>query len=153
MATLITRYGLALMSSDTRIQAKPALGHCLCGNIRIKCKEMSTEVHVCHCATCRGWSGAPALSIDCGRKVTFEGSEHLRTYDSSEWADRGFCAQCGTHLFYRLKHDQRYIMPVGLLVQDIPLVCTNKFSSTKNRRFTILRIQQKCLRVPRSSPR
>lgn len=102
------------MSSDTRIQAKPALGHCLCGNIRIKCKEMSTEVHVCHCATCRGWSGAPALSIDCGRQVTFEGSEHLRTYDSSEWADRGFCAQCGTHLFYRLKHDQRYIMPVGL---------------------------------------
>lgn len=108
------------MSHDTAIQAKPARGRCLCGDIRIICKEMSPEVHVCHCATCRGWSGGPALSVDCGKQVDFEGAEHLTSYDSSDWADRGFCANCGTHLFYRMKHDQRYIMPVGLFGTEHP---------------------------------
>jgi len=108
------------MSRNTKGQSQPALGQCLCGKIRLSCQDMNTQVHVCHCATCRGWSGGPSVSVDCGTQVTFEGAEYLSTYDSSEWADRGFCAACGTHLFYRLKHDQRYIVPVGLFRAEHP---------------------------------
>ena len=28
------------------------------------------------------------------------GSEHVAIYKSSEWGDRQFCRECGTHLFY-----------------------------------------------------
>jgi len=34
--------------------------------------------------------------------VTWEGEEHIATYQSSEWAARGFCKICGSSLFWRL---------------------------------------------------
>ena len=43
-------------------------------------------------------------------------------FDSSEWADRGFCKNCGTHLFYRLKQNQQYIMPVALFGDELDYV-------------------------------
>lgn len=42
------------------------------------------------------------------------GEENVTTYDSSTWARRGFCAKCGTHLFYQVKETGDYNMPVGL---------------------------------------
>ena len=62
------------------------------------------------------------MDIDCGSEVSFTGAEHISVYDSSEWADRGFCSQCGSHLFYRLKQTQQYMMPVGLFDEDSDLV-------------------------------
>lgn len=35
-------------------------------------------------------------------------------YESSSWASRGFCTECGTHLFYKLKASGEYNMSVGL---------------------------------------
>ena len=35
-------------------------------------------------------------------------------YESSSWASRGFCSDCGTHLFFKLKKTGEYNMPVGL---------------------------------------
>ena len=35
-------------------------------------------------------------------------------YRSSDWAERGFCATCGTHLFYHLLPSDEYILPAGL---------------------------------------
>lgn len=36
-------------------------------------------------------------------------------FQSSDWAERGFCRACGSHLFYRLRQNGQYILPVGLL--------------------------------------
>jgi len=47
--------------------------------------------------------------------VSFKGEEFLATFSSSDWAERGFCSKCGTHLFYKLKESGQYIVPVGLL--------------------------------------
>jgi hypothetical protein len=33
-------------------------------------------------------------------------------------AERGFCKQCGTHLFYRIKENQQCNMSVGLFDKD-----------------------------------
>lgn len=54
------------------------------------------------------------MTVDCGTDVRFDGEEHVTLYESSEWARRGFCARCGSHLFYLLKADGRYFVPVGL---------------------------------------
>jgi hypothetical protein len=37
----------------------------------------------------------------------------------SAWAERAFCSQCGTHLYYRLIPANEYILSVGLF-QDGP---------------------------------
>jgi len=42
-------------------------------------------------------------------------------FDSSEWAQRGFCSRCGTNLFYRLKGTGSYSIPVGLFPADTAL--------------------------------
>ena len=54
------------------------------------------------------------MTVDCGTDVSFEGEEQITLYESSEWARRGFCSRCGSHLFYLLKEDGRYFVPVGL---------------------------------------
>lgn len=41
-----------------------------------------------------------------------------KTYRSSEWAERGFCADCGTHLFYHLLPSNEYILPAGLFQNE-----------------------------------
>ncbi|PCJ18704.1 MAG: aldehyde-activating protein [Candidatus Cloacimonadota bacterium] len=85
---------------------------CLCKKIKMSFEEVDLKAGACHCSTCRTWGGGPLMATDCGTKVNIEGD--VSVYDSSMWAERGFCNSCGTHLFYRLKEAQKYIVPVGL---------------------------------------
>ena len=96
---------------NTTISAK---GHCLCGAVQIEANTVDTNIGACHCSTCRRWGGGPLLAVDCQQDVTFTDEAKVTTYNSSDWAERGFCSNCGSHLFYRLKHNNQYIMPVGL---------------------------------------
>jgi len=63
---------------------------------------------------CQKWGGGPAFSVDCGNSIEIDGIENVGVYDSSDWAERGFCIKCGTHLYYKLKEPIQYIIPVGL---------------------------------------
>lgn len=89
-------------------------GSCLCGAIRFVARAIDTHFATCHCGMCRKWTGGPLFAVDCGSDVSFEGEENIALFSSSEWAERGFCRQCGTHLFYRVKESQQYFIPVGL---------------------------------------
>ena len=57
------------------------------------------------------------MEVNCGNEVTISG-EDLRVFASSEWAERGFCGNCGTHLFYRIKSTLEHMIPVGLFDDD-----------------------------------
>lgn len=94
-----------------KIEAK---GQCLCGAVKVETKTLDTGVGACHCSSCRRWGGGPLMATDCGTEVSFSGQENIKIYSSSDWAERGFCSQCGTHLFYRLKGNGQHIMPAGL---------------------------------------
>ena len=59
--------------------------------------------------------GGPLLAIECGSDVQFVGTDSISVFSSSDWAERGFCRKCGSHLFYRLKQEGHYAVPVGLL--------------------------------------
>lgn len=87
-------------------------GTCLCGAIDVIAGEHS-KIGLCHCSMCRRWSGGPFFAVHCDANVQFNGST-LKAYRSSEWAERGFCADCGTHLYYRLVPDGEYFLPAGL---------------------------------------
>ena len=88
--------------------------NCLCGAVKITVDEINPKFTVCHCESCRAWGGAPFFAVQCGIKVKFEGDDKIKMYDSSSWASRGFCTECGTHLFYKFKESGEYNMPVGL---------------------------------------
>ena len=89
-------------------------GHCLCGAVKFTVKNMKNSVEACHCGMCRRWGGGPLMCVECGTDVTFKGEENITVYNSSDWAERGFCKKCGSHLFYRLKDANEHQLPVGL---------------------------------------
>ena len=97
---------------------------CLCGAVKITAKEINTKFTVCHCDQCRTWGGGPFFAVKCGTNVDIEGQDHIKEYDSSSWASRGFCTECGTHLFYKSKESGEYNMPVGLFphLKDLKMV-------------------------------
>jgi hypothetical protein len=107
-------------------ERREATGHCLCGAVSINAKAMAPEVGACHCGMCRRWTGGPLMAVDCGTEVTFDGEEYVSVYDSSPWAQRGFCSRCGSHLFYRIKANQQYIIPVGLFEERDDLVFSHQ---------------------------
>ncbi len=89
-------------------------GTCLCGAVRVLARTKNDNIGACHCTMCRKWGGGPLFAVECESEVDFNGAEHISTFRSSEWAERGFCRECGTHLFYRLKEEGHYAIPVGL---------------------------------------
>ena len=98
-----------------------AKGQCLCGAVEIATKSMNSSVGACHCTMCRKWAGGPFLAVDCKDDVTIKGGENIRLYNSSDWAERGFCSKCGTNLFYHLKQNNQYIMSAGFFNLDAEL--------------------------------
>ncbi len=99
---------------------------CLCGSVAIEAELSSTEVAACHCSMCRKWAGGPMLAIDCGGSVKFKNESLVTRYPSSDWADRGFCSKCGTHLFYYLKSANQYHLPAGLMETDADYALTHQ---------------------------
>ncbi|WP_349976147.1 GFA family protein [Pseudomonas sp. WHRI 8519] len=89
-------------------------GSCLCGETRLHVTVDTTHISACHCSMCRKWTGGPLLVVHCSQPPVIEGRSPS-VYDSSDWAQRGFCGRCGTHLYYRLKANDFYAVPVGLL--------------------------------------
>ena len=90
-----------------------ARGRCLCGAVRFDATGVETDCHACHCGMCRRWgAGGPFLGVAVAG-VTFEGTEHLGRYASSEWAERGYCKRCGTSLFYFYKPQNLYTITIG----------------------------------------
>ena len=94
---------------------KIATGTCLCGSVTVNFPTEKDHFDACHCGMCRKWSGGPALTIDSEGRPTFQGEEFITRYRSSDWAERGFCKKCGTHLFYYLKGHDFYNFPLGLI--------------------------------------
>lgn len=95
-------------------------GRCLCGAVRFAATGVETHHHACHCGMCRRWSGGAPFFAATTESVEFEGTENLARYESSSWAERGFCRVCGTTLFYFLRPTQAYMMSVGAFDDPSP---------------------------------
>ncbi len=89
-------------------------GKCLCGAVQVRIAPPGPHVGACHCGMCRRWGGGPALSLRLVPDPEIEGAEHVVRYPSSDWAERGFCRTCGTHLFYFYRPQSGYSFQAGL---------------------------------------
>ncbi len=76
-------------------------GSCQCGACRYEVTEGQALQTVCHCRMCQRATGnafAPLIAVETAH-VTWEGMPKL--FQSSNLAQRGFCGECGTPLFYQ----------------------------------------------------
>jgi hypothetical protein len=89
-------------------------GSCLCGAVTF---EVSGELHApdaCHCNQCRKHSGHYFVSTDVPRTaLTVQGEDKVTWYRSSEKVRRGFCAVCGSSLFWDPIHRDFIAIAMG----------------------------------------
>ncbi|CAG4927634.1 unnamed protein product [Acidocella sp. C78] len=76
-------------------------GACFCGAVEIEASGEPEGMGICHCRSCRSWSGGPvnAFSLWKPEAVTVtKGEEHIATYAKTPMSERKFCRLCGGHI-------------------------------------------------------
>ncbi|MHA1546721.1 MAG: GFA family protein [Alphaproteobacteria bacterium] len=78
-------------------------GQCLCGAVTFALDALQRAVRICHCRQCAQWTGAQvaATRVAADQLQIMSGGAQLAWYRSSPKAERGFCATCGSSLFWR----------------------------------------------------
>jgi hypothetical protein len=77
-------------------------GGCQCGAVRYRLIAEPTGANICHCRMCQKASGGPFMAFGGVRLSEFVvTSGAIATFSSSDIAERGFCAKCGTPLTYQ----------------------------------------------------
>ncbi len=94
---------------------KERTGSCLCGDVRSRIRGPLRPVVACHCRQCRKTSGHYVAATQCARADIEIHGDTLRWYRSSERAERGFCARCGSNLFWRERDSARISVWAGTL--------------------------------------
>lgn len=93
-----------------------ACGQCLCGAVRFEVHGPLRPIVYCHCTQCRRSSGHFAAATACAAEhLRLTSAESLRWYASSAVARRGFCATCGSPLFWERRGSQRVSIWAGTL--------------------------------------
>jgi hypothetical protein len=81
-----------------------ATGRCLCGAVSYEVQGPLRDVLICHCGECRRWHGHVSASTAARRTdliVTEDRGLHwIQSPHSDARARRGFCAECGSSLFW-----------------------------------------------------
>ncbi|HLI13876.1 MAG TPA: GFA family protein [Alphaproteobacteria bacterium] len=98
------------------MQAMTITGGCLCGTVRYEARTALTDVHYCHCRLCQKAFGnlfAVFGSLPAAALRFTAGAPKL--YRSSPYAERGFCAECGTPLTFRYLSSTWIAVSIGSL--------------------------------------
>jgi hypothetical protein len=117
-------------------------GQCMCGAVKFTLRDVKTEFGACHCEMCQRWAGSALLAITVPPEtVTFDGGENVQTFQSSEWAERGWCGKCGSGMWYRVTspgpYGGTYHMPIGLLDDASGMTLTSEiFVDVKSPAFS-----------------
>jgi len=91
-------------------------GGCQCGAVRYRLTADPTGNNICHCRMCQKASGGPLMAFGGVRMAEFIVTHGaISTFQSSDIAERGFCAQCGTPLTYRGLGADRISVTLGSL--------------------------------------
>lgn len=94
-------------------------GGCLCGAVRYKVSGALREAIACHCEQCRRTSGYYVVASAClDKDLVIDNDQALTWYQSSTNAKRGFCAQCGSSLFWKNEKRDRTSIMAGSI--DMP---------------------------------
>lgn len=112
-------------------------GSCLCKQIQFSVVRFKPDqVGNCFCSMCRKFHGAAYATYGSVAVEDFSwvcGEGVLKIFTSSEKAERGFCGNCGSSIFYRLrKPDADYEIALGVLDDEPGLTAsTNIWCASK----------------------
>src|SRR5579862_1708767 len=101
-------------------------GSCHCGEIRYRAEVKPENVILCHCTDCQTISGAPyrANVPVLAANFRIEGSPkiYVKTGDSGNKVDLGFCGTCGTALYSQRQSDRTFLyLRLGAVAQRAEL--------------------------------
>jgi hypothetical protein len=107
------------------VAAGPIDGRCLCGAVTLRVAHTpDARPGVCHCRMCQRWSGSLFACFSAPAEAVTVTGEVAR-FASSSFAERAFCAHCGSHLWMRDtgRPDAAYDLMPGLFdaASDWPL--------------------------------
>jgi hypothetical protein len=89
-------------------------GSCLCGAISFEVTGELAAPDACHCGQCRRQSGHYWASTNVARAaLTVRGMDKVTWFQSSEKIRRGFCATCGSVLFWDPPHKDWTAIAMG----------------------------------------
>lgn len=89
-------------------------GSCLCGAVRYRIDGPLKQVVACHCSMCRKQaSHALAVTAAWNEDFTLTEDRGLKWFRSSETSRRGFCAECGSLLFFATDGDAKISISAG----------------------------------------
>jgi hypothetical protein len=88
-------------------------GQCLCGSVRVRATARDPILRACHCEMCRRHTSSIFMNIAVDQH-SIKVSGPATVYKSSDWASRGFCATCGSTLWYGTDHDGSRSLAAGL---------------------------------------
>ncbi len=79
-------------------------GQCMCGAVRVAATPSKDFMTACNCENCRRWTGGVnyTFAVDA---TTAQITGPVKTVSVVDWAERGFCADCGSGVFYRITAD------------------------------------------------
>ena len=91
-------------------------GGCQCGAVRYRVSAMLDNSHLCHCRMCQKAVGNIFAALVAAPNDALEWTQgEPSAFRSSEHVDRGFCAACGTPLYYRDLTGERTNLTIGSL--------------------------------------
>ncbi|TWA74506.1 hypothetical protein FBZ82_101522 [Azospirillum brasilense] len=98
-------------------------GGCLCGAVRYEVAERPMGVVNCHCGQCRRFHGhfGAYITIPRAAVAVSDADGALSWYRSSAKAQRGFCARCGSSLFWNGDESDLFDVAAGSLDQPTGL--------------------------------
>ncbi|WP_404405045.1 GFA family protein [Pelagibacterium halotolerans] len=104
------------MDTEEGMMAETYSGGCQCGAIRYRFTEKPSGAHVCHCRMCQKAFGAFYAPLVGGLRASFEVTRgEIATFRSSDQAERGFCANCGTPLTFSYIDGKHMSVSIGSL--------------------------------------
>ncbi|MGR3662799.1 MAG: GFA family protein [Paracoccaceae bacterium] len=112
-------------------------GRCMCGAVSFTASDVPTEFSSCYCKTCLRWVGNAYKGVNVPTEnIVFTGSENIRTFASSAFAERANCSKCGSAIWWKLTagpYVGKTSLSLGLLDDTDGMVLTSElFVDCKN---------------------
>ncbi|MEM9575796.1 MAG: GFA family protein [Pseudomonadota bacterium] len=88
-------------------------GRCLCGAVTVEAVLSDDRLTSCHCDMCRRHTSSVFVGV-APEQSSLKVEGPAKSFRSSDWAERGFCAECGSTLWYGTQHDGARYLAAGL---------------------------------------
>ncbi len=91
-------------------------GGCQCGAVRYRAENGLENPHLCHCRMCQKAAGNYVMPLAGAKRETITVTRgEPGWFFSSDIVRRGFCAQCGTPLFFDPVNSEQLLVTLGSL--------------------------------------